>query len=454
MQIPVARDAPASSTWDDAWFTPGRFAALLGLLICAAFPKVVLGLETFIYRDYGLFGYPLAKYYRDSFWRGELPLWNPLNDCGVPFLAQWNTLVLYPPSLFYLLFPLSWALGVFCLLHLFLGGLGMYFLAERWSGQRFAAVIAGLAFAFNGLALNSLMWPNNIAALGWMPWVVLAVERAWREGGPRIVLAALAGALQMLAGAPEIILQTWLFLGALWLHEWWRGERPRGAMLRRLSAVVLLVSGLAAAQLLPFLDLLAHSQRDAGFATNLWAMPPTGWANFLVPIFRTTPGSSGVHLQETQQWTSSYYLGVGVRALALLAAGRLREHRVGLLAGATLLSVILALGENAFVYSWVKTIFPPAGTMRFPIKFITLAVFTVPLLAALAVAGLPANPPARGTTARRRVGGIGLALLAFIPLIVVHARIFPEYALAAGEWTKLWVNGLSRMIFLALVLGR
>jgi hypothetical protein len=32
--------------------------------------------------------------------------------------------------------------------------------------------VAGVAFAFSGLSLHCLMWPNNIAALGWMPWVV------------------------------------------------------------------------------------------------------------------------------------------------------------------------------------------------------------------------------------------------------------------------------------------
>ena len=74
--------------------TPGRFALLLGLLIVATFPGVLLGGTTFIIRDFGLFGYPLAYFHRQSFWRGELPLWNPLSHCGLPFLAQWNTLTL------------------------------------------------------------------------------------------------------------------------------------------------------------------------------------------------------------------------------------------------------------------------------------------------------------------------------------------------------------------------
>ncbi len=51
----------------------------------------------------------------------------------------------------------------------FSGGAGDVFLSYRWVGQRFAA---GLAFACNGLSLNCLLWTNNIAALGWMPWVI------------------------------------------------------------------------------------------------------------------------------------------------------------------------------------------------------------------------------------------------------------------------------------------
>src|SRR5437762_7446827 len=176
----VAQSHHAASR--EEWFTPGRFAVLLAVLIIIFFPDVVLGARTFIFRDYGLFGYPVAFYHRESFWRGEIPLWNPLNECGLPFLAQWNTLVLYPGSLFYLLLPLSWALGVFCLAHLFLAGLGMYCLARRWTRSRLAASVAGLAFSFNGFALNCLMWPNYAASLGWLPWVILARSEERRVG--------------------------------------------------------------------------------------------------------------------------------------------------------------------------------------------------------------------------------------------------------------------------------
>src|SRR4051794_23513359 len=82
----------------ESWLTTGQFAVFLGLLIVVTFPGVIFGSTTFIVRDFGLFSYPVAHFQRESFWRGELPFWNPLNECGVPFLAQWNTLPLYPFS--------------------------------------------------------------------------------------------------------------------------------------------------------------------------------------------------------------------------------------------------------------------------------------------------------------------------------------------------------------------
>src|SRR5207237_5549523 len=105
-----------------------------------------------------------------------LPLWNPLNNCGIPFLAQWNTLVVYPGSLFLLILPLPWSLGIFCLAHAALGGLGMYHLVRRWTVTRLGAALAGIAFVFNGMTLNRLMWPHVPGNLARMPWTVMCCD--------------------------------------------------------------------------------------------------------------------------------------------------------------------------------------------------------------------------------------------------------------------------------------
>ncbi|EEF58495.1 YfhO family protein [Pedosphaera parvula] len=430
----------------DSWLTPSRFAAILGILIVSCFPQVVGGFETFYYRDFSGFGYPLAFYHKEAFWRFEMPLWNPFSNSGMPFTAQWNTLTLYPLSIFYLLFPLSWSLGVFCLGHLFLAGMGMYFLAYRWTGNRFAAAVAGAVFAFNGLTWHSLMWPNNIAALGWMPWVVWLVERSWRVGGRGMVLAALAGAMQMLSGAPEVIAQTWVLLGVLWLVQIVSGQVPRGRMVLRAVGVLILVSSLAAAQLLPFLDLLSHSQRDKGFADAQWAMPLSGWVNYLVPLFRPQGGVG----QTGQYWTSSYYLGIGTVLLALIGIWHVRGNFIKMLIVLAAFSLCMAMGDNAVFYPAVKHIFPQIGFMRFPIKFVVMVTFAVPLIAASGVNWIQNLQEEDRTKAWKEIRIVGAVLLGLIIITIWSAG----RSKGNSEDINLTIkSGFGRGFFLVLILG-
>src|ERR1043166_9113742 len=90
-------DAPATRQSVE-FLTLPRFAILLSVLLLLAFPGVVLGWRSFFTRDFANFGYPLAWHLQQSYCAGHIPLWNPYNFAGIPFLAQWNTLALYPPS--------------------------------------------------------------------------------------------------------------------------------------------------------------------------------------------------------------------------------------------------------------------------------------------------------------------------------------------------------------------
>ncbi len=457
-QLPCHSATASDSLLMQDWFTPPRFALLLGILIVATFPKVIRGLQSFIVRDFGFFAYPLAHFQKECFWRGELPLWNPYNNCGVPFLAQWNTMCLYPPALIYLLAPLSWSLSFFSLAHLFFAGLGMYFLAHRWSASRMAAAFAGLVFAFNGLSLNMLMWPSHIATLAWMPWVVLTVEQGWQKGGRMLVAAVLSGAMQMLAGGPETIMLTWIWLLALWLVQAFQGVRGAGpvpgndgktrAILWRFPCIVFLVAALAAAQLLPFLDLVAHSQRQEGYADTRWSMPGWGWANFLVPMVFGQIWNIGVFFQYEQAWTSSYYLGIGVVLLAPLGLLRWRDSRVRLLALTVILGLFLALGEQTFLYTWLRALVPQLSLITYPIKFVTLVIFAAPLLMAFSLARVDQSQSANGKDISLRLFGFTVILLVCIGAILVWAKRFPF----PGDNLALTVrSGVTRGLFLITI---
>ena len=433
-------DTPGWRTDFDRELTAARLALLLGVLLLVSYPDILSGTRAFFYRDAGQFGFPVASYLRDCFWRGEVPLWNPYNNCGLPFLAQWNTLALYPPSLFYELLPMPWAMNFFILGHVFLAGLGMYFLALRWFGNRFAASFAGLVFAWNGLALNCWMWPCHIAALGWMPWVVLLAEQAWHGGKRPFVLAALAGACQMATGSPEIIFFTWVIVLGIFLAGGWRQPRVLWGGAGRLAAVAALVAALSAAQLLPWLDLLAHGDRTAAAGDNIWAMPAWGAANFLVPLFRMTGSAAGVWMQPGQEWTSSYYAGILTLLLALLAAVKIRGPRILCLGLMAVGGVLCAMGDSGFVLKFLKTLAPAAGFTRFPVKFVVVTIFCLPLLAAAGIVWLQSRPALRVRRSLLFTGGalaVAVAALAFcVPFAEESRRLA-------------WANGAARLLFLA-----
>lgn len=366
------------------WMTSRRFAALLAIFICLSWPGVLLGLKSFVYRDFGFYCVPVAGYLKQCLWHFQLPLWNPLNYCGEPFLAQWNSQALYPPALFYLLLPLPWSLNVFCLLHLFIGGLGMFTLARAWSQNSFGAAIAGSAFAAGGLMLSSLLWPATISALAWMPWVVWLAKRGWREGGRILVTATIIGALQMLSGGVEVALLTWVLLGALWIAELVTSTTSRTKIILRFCALVIFISGLCAIQLLPFYELLGQSQREHNYFAADSPTPLTGWANFLVPLFRCD-SVDGIYFQKGQYWVLSYYAGIATVGLAALAIWRRPRATIIVSGILSIFCILLATGNATPVYPWLSSHIGVIDLIRFPSKFLILPAFTLPLMAAYAL---------------------------------------------------------------------
>jgi len=503
MEVAQVKTEPLMETGTaDEWLTPAWFALLLALLLVATFPGVLVGGTTFIFRDFGMFSYPVAYFQRQCFWRGELPLWNPFNNCGLPFLAQWNTLTLYPFSLIYLLLPLTWSLSFFCLAHLFWGGLGMYFLAQSWTNHRLAAALAGVIFCFNGLSLNFLMWPSHVATFSWLPWVAWLGQRAWREGGKALVWGTAAGAMQMLAGGPETIMLTWLILLVLACGDWLRtGRRQAGLgqyqsegsgtaeyaeyadtgrtggrvlprlpriprvrslthfgfhfvnskrtkLVSRFVGMGVLVALICAVQLLPFLELLAHSQRGRDYiaSTHDWCMPFWGWANFLVPLFRMSPTAQGVFLQNGQYWTSSYYAGIGTVFLAAVAVWRVRDWHVRAMAVMVLLALVLAWGDTTLLYRALRVCVPALGFVRYPVKFVILVLALAPLLAAFGLAELAG----KNHSANRACGFEMASALLMLLLIGVIVALDSRSPLPADAWRATWQSGLSRAGFLVL----
>ncbi|MCX8156297.1 MAG: YfhO family protein [Verrucomicrobiae bacterium] len=446
--------APGTTAPAWRWLSPGWFALwlLAGLGVC--FPGVLGGWEAFFYRDHGVLAYPSLHHLKASLAEGEFPLWNPLSNCGAPFAAQWGPMVYYPGLWPFLALPLPQGLGWFCLAHLIWAGLGMYVLARQWTGHPVAASLAGWWFVFNGATFACLMWPNYVAALAWMPWVLWSAERAWQEGGRCTLLAGGLAALQLLTGVPELIGLTWLavlLLAALALLE---ASGSRASILRRVGGIIALAAGLAAVQLLPFFELLAHSHRAAGGIVTKWTMPVWGLANFILPLFHCFETPEGIFYQHGQNFLSSYYPGVLTVAMAAWAVIWARNRRVAALAGLAALACWLAMGDAGGLYALLKWLFPPLEVLRFPVKFVLLTTLLLPLLAAFAVARLPAEGSAARPVWTGRAVGTFILVAALLLILMAMAAKYPmQYEQPEVVRSNAWGRLLWLGAGLAAVLG-
>lgn len=363
----------------------------LGCAIATIFFGVLSNAKTFYYSDFLGYTHPIVQFYRASILSGRVPLWNPFSNCGLPFLGQWNTQVLYPPSLIYCLLPLPWAINLTCILHLEWAGIGMYLLAFCYVRSEIAAGFAGVVYALNGLMVQSLIWPDHIASLAWMPWVVLSAQFAILDGSYYVPLCAVAGALQVYSGSPEIVIFTWGIIGVFWLVYLVKPGCRRKALAARFSLIILWTTALSAAQLLPVLELLFYSQRDSGFAKDTNSLPVYGVLNCFIPFLHSYMSADGCIFLAGQRYFRSCYVGMTSALFIFVCVLKKRSREVMKLGFITIVSFALAMGDHSPAYKMLRFFVPLIGFIRYPVKFIMIAIFAMPLLSAYGIAWLTSN---------------------------------------------------------------
>lgn len=225
------------------------------------------GASNNLMRDNLLLTFPWRTFNSEALRKGEIPLWNPYIFCGVPHFALIQSNSLYP-----LTFPFDWiepikGMAVSMALHFALAGLLMYWWLLKIDLPVEAALLGGILFEFNGMFLVRLSAPSYVFSGVWLPLLLIGVEYIlWNRKMYGAAAIAFAVLLSFLGGHPQIFVLMCL-MGALYLFYRLLLQKPGWKAASKACSlfIVGIFTGLALAsfQLLPFLELVRHSAREA-----------------------------------------------------------------------------------------------------------------------------------------------------------------------------------------------
>jgi hypothetical protein len=228
---------------------------------------------------------PWADFFRESILeQHQLPLWNPYNGLGMPFMANNQSSIFFLPTWLFLVFDLSLAFTLIFIIKLVLAAFFTYLLARQLSLSTWPALTAGLIFAYGGYTVLWLAFPHTNVGL-FLPLLLYFTERLVRQPGWRqtAALAAVVG-LQNLAGNFEISVLVlygcgFYFLYRLW-HQWAadQGDRLKQArgLILHFTAALAIGFLISAAQLLPSAEYFLNSTRRVLTGPSDFSQVPSG----------------------------------------------------------------------------------------------------------------------------------------------------------------------------------
>ncbi|MCC6698900.1 MAG: hypothetical protein IT365_24970 [Candidatus Hydrogenedentes bacterium] len=383
---------------------------------------------------------PLRHFAYGEIAKGNFPLWNPHIFCGSPCFGAFQSGLLYPFNLVYLVFPLATASNLDACFHVTFLGLGMY----GWARLRLSplpALYAAVAMMFGGPCLLHVMSGHQpmIACIAWTPPLFIAYDRLRSGGGfGWFLLGCLAASMQALSGWPQGIVMVATAFGLYWAFTIpWSERRIRVSALMVLTAMS--ASLLSAVQLWAGSEASQESVRGRGVPyeyASSFSLPPENLLTCLVPgIFGNEHHAK--YYAMNHFWETSVFLGVTTLffvCYGALFAPRARK-RVLIPMLATLL--LLALGGltpvHRFLYEWVPGFNGLRGMCRFNLYF---GIFAA-LLAGEGVQALLATP-ARFT---RAFACALLALSATLLTLAVLAWV-PKAAGSSLPDTLAWMNDM------------
>ncbi|WP_146601092.1 hypothetical protein [Novipirellula aureliae] len=403
--------------------------------ILLLFMTALIGLDRLAFRDIGYFYTPLYDYVAARMHADWLPLWNPLDQTGVPLIGETTTAVFYPLRWLLFALPLSSdvCLSLYVVVHLLIASATARYAARQAGVSKGAATIAAVVYPMSGSVLFLYTNPPFLVGAAWLPLLLsnlLSRSEAndKKFASRRIRIAAIASAMMILGGDPQTLLNGFIVVIAALVVRQIRDFQRRSfgefqTVLIRIGFCALIAVGLSLPQIAGSLSWSQQSDRVREVESGNWLDPPSSGSRrqevfaFSVAPWHAvdflTANASGSLIPrnhrlglmmpgEGKMWTPSLYMGLLVALAFLTPLARLREEKLDVWFGIAIATWFAAMGhfglvwymQNLFgamldtdsaaggLYWWLYSFFPGYDSLRYPAKWLPLTAISLSIVTA------------------------------------------------------------------------
>ncbi len=332
------------------------------------------------FRDSAYLYYPLFEWIDAQWASGEIPLWNPYCNFGMPVVGDGTSSIFYPGKLIFfcrfLEFPARY--GIYLAIHIPIAATGTYWFARTLKANPTGATLAAFAFAFGGSVIFQVCNAIYLVSAAWLPFALCCVWKMVKSGQYRwAIAAAVCCTLMILGGDPQMVYHVGLIALVTILGEIWRRcrrwKRTRNSISNptsyalsasgQLCLMVLATCLLSAVQLIPTYSWSKRSERtnpavpvniyyaEASDSSDIrqallgppdgtidhayqfsqppWSMLELVWPNFSGKPFPKYQRWTNLLPGADRVWTPSIYMGLLVALFGLSGirfSGRRRKN--------------------------------------------------------------------------------------------------------------------------------
>ncbi len=361
-----------------------RHPAALGGLVLAAIVLVVFGDVLFTDRDRMLLGsdvyiqfLPVRTFAFDELAHGNLALWNPHIYSGTPLVGNFQSALLYPPNLIFLVLPINRAINLCFALHIWLTGMFMFLWCRKRGLQFVSALLPAILLMLGGTVFLHV-WEGHltdVCTLAWSPLILLAVDGICDERGRRLkwfLIGAAAVGMSILASHAQYVFYTAVAAG---LYCLLRLPKTSGRMQAVAAFAGMYAAGalLSAAQLLTGMQASAESVRGSGISFRLAATHSFRFENFFTMLSPDVLGCENYNASPVAYWGQSYQsvmcLFLSATGLVLAIYGALRgeknQRRFSALMAGVLLLLALGYTTERFTHLFSLLFYHVPGFNKF-----------------------------------------------------------------------------------------